>query len=244
MSTKILKWAGWSAVVLLLLTTSAIAAYKYDTLACLFVDYSKFVQIDKNVYVSPDTTAQNRTELLSLIAQAKARVIAVYGQYSATPVIIAGRNMNSLGIFASNEYASTKFLPGRAYVVLGPKGHNIDVVAHELVHAQIFEHIGFWGRTLKLPVWFDEGAAMQVDYREKYNLIGIENVKLVGSELQYTWQFFQGDDKQLTHHYARAKNEVHRWLRKVGHKGIIVLLNRIKQGESFDHVYATLYKES
>ena len=70
MTMKRLKRAGLSAAILLLLATSAIAAYKYDTLACSWVQYSKFVQIDTKVYVSPDTTSEDRQELLSLVSQA------------------------------------------------------------------------------------------------------------------------------------------------------------------------------
>lgn len=244
MSRKKLKRVTWSAVILLLISTSAVAAYKYDTLACSLIDYSGFIQIEKNVYVAPDTSPENRKELLSLLAQAKARVMTTYGQYSATPVIISGHSMNSLGIFASNEYASTKFLPGRSYIVLGPKGHSVDIIAHELVHSEIFEFLGYWARTFKLPVWFDEGAAMQVDYRKKYDAFGINDTELTMGELRYSWQFFEGDDDQLTSHYASAKYEVRRWIDKVSHKTVFVLLNRIKQGESFDDVYKAMYEKS
>ena len=243
MSKKELKRVTWSAALLLLISTLAIATYKYDTLACSLIDYSAFIQIESNVYVSPDTSSENRQKLLSLLAQAKARVATTYGQFSATPVIISGQSMSSLGIFASNEYASTKFLPGRSYIVLGPKGHSVDIIAHELVHSEIFEFLGYWARTLKLPVWFDEGAAMQVDYRTQYDTFSIKDTELTMGSLRYSWQFFKGDDDQLTRHYASAKNEVRRWIDKVSHKAVFVLLSRIKRGESFDDVYKAMYEK-
>jgi hypothetical protein len=244
MPAKKLKRIAWSATTLLLVSTSALAAYKYDTLACSLIDYSGFIQIEKNVYVSPDSSSEDRKELLSLIDQAKTRVITTYGQYSATPVIISGCSMNSLGILASNEYASTKFLPWGSYMVLGPKGHSVDIVAHELVHSEIFELLGYWARTIKLPVWFDEGAAMQVDYRKQYDANGVNDTERSIGKLRYSWDFFQGDDDQLTRNYARAKSEVRHLVSKVGDKGMFMLLKRMKQGESFDNAYKAIYEES
>lgn len=237
------KRAIWFVGMLLLASTSALATYRYDTLACSFVDFSEFVEIEKNVYVSPDTDFEDREELLSLLAHAKTRVIATYGQYSATPIIISGRHINSLRIFGSDEYASTKFLPGRSCVVLGPKGHSVDIVAHELVHSEIFEALGYWARTFRVPVWFEEGAAMQVDYRTRYDATDINTCGLTVSELRYSWQFFRGDDDELTRHYANAKNEVSHWVSKVSHKGVFVLLNRIKRGGSFDDTYKAMYED-
>lgn len=238
-----LKRVALITATLLLISTSALSAYKYDTLACALVDYSTFVRIDTNVYVSPNTSAEDRRELLDLLAQAKARVMATYRRNSAAPIVISGRDMDSLGIFASNEYASAKFLPGRSYIVLGPKGHSVDVIAHELVHSEVFEVLGFWTRSLKLPVWFDEGVAMQVDYRKQYDAANIVHDKLAVRELRYAWQFFRDDDNQLTHHYASAKREVREWTKKVGHEGVFVLLNRMKHGERFNDVHDAMYSQ-
>ena len=238
-----LKRPIWSVLLPLLVSTSAVAGYKYDTIACSLIGYSGFIQIEKNVYVSPEASSEHREELLSLLAQAKARVMATYGQVSATPVIISGHNMSSLGVCASNEYASTKFLPGASYIVLGPKGHSIDIVAHELVHSEISEVVGYWARTINLPVWFDEGAAMQVDYRKQYDALHSEDSELSIRELRYSWQFFEGDDNRLTRHYAGAKNEVRRWIGAGSHKKVFALLDRIKRGERFDDVYKEMYEE-
>ena len=67
---------------------------------------------------------------------------------------------------------------------------------------------------------FEEGAAMQADWRERYARIAIENTALDPGALRYSWQFFRGDDAQLTRHYAQAKREVRRRLDKVGPQGV------------------------
>ena len=221
----------------LALSTVALAIYAHDVLACSLVGFSDFEQIEKNIYVAPATSAKEREQLLSLVAEAKGRVAAVYGRPTSMPVIIAARRMASLKWFSANEYASAKFLPGQSYIVVGPRGHSVDVIAHELVHAQIFEHAGYWVRSVHIPVWFDEGAAMQVDYRKKYDLLIDKEKSPALNSLQYSWQFFKGDDVELTNHYALAKAELRSWLANAGDGGVQALLKKVKSGENFDDVY-------
>lgn len=159
------------AATILALLFVGLAMYAHDVIACSLVRHSDFEKIAGNIYVAPDTSEEDRKQLLSLIAEAKNRVASTYGHLTSTPVIIAALRMDLLKWFSSNEYATTHFLPGQSYIVLGPKGHNIDVISHELVHAGIFEQVGYWVRSVHIPVWFDEGTAMQVGFRKKYDLL-------------------------------------------------------------------------
>lgn len=225
------------AAITLALSSVALAIYAHDVLACSLVEFSDFEQIEKNIYVAPATSVEERKQLLSLIAEAKGRVASTYGRLTSMPVIITATRMGSLKWFSSNEYASTKFLPGQSYIVIGPKGHNVDVIAHELVHSEIFEHAGYWVRSVHIPVWFEEGVAMQVDYRKKYDL-PLEKEKLPTLDgLRYSWQFFKGDDVELTNHYAVAKAEVISWLSRVGDGSVQSLLEKVNSGADFDETY-------
>ena len=225
------------AAVTLALSSVSLAIYAHDVLACSLVGFSDFEQIEKNVYVAPATSVEERKQLLSLIAEAKDRVSSTYGRLASTPVIITARRMGSLKWFSTNEYASTKFLPGKSYIVLGPRGHNVDVIAHELVHSEIFEHAGYWVRSVHIPVWFDEGVAMQVDYRKKYDLPLEKEKSPTLDSLRYSWQFFKGDDVELTNHYAVAKAEVKSWLSRAGNGNVQSLLEKVKSGADFDETY-------
>ena len=225
------------AAITLALSSVALAIYAHDVLACSLVGFSDFEQIEKNVYVAPATSVEERKQLLSLIAEAKDRVSSTYGRLASTPVIITARRMGSLKWFSTNEYASTKFLPGKSYIVLGPRGHNVDVIAHELVHSEIFEHAGYWVRSVHIPVWFDEGVAMQVDYRKKYDLPLEKEKSPTLDSLRYSWQFFKGDDVELTNHYAVAKAEVKSWLSRAGNGNVQSLLEKVKSGADFDETY-------
>ena len=119
--------------------------------------------------------------------------------------------------------------------MVGPKGQNADVVAHELMHAEIADRVGYWGRFTQLPVWFDEGLAMQVDFRPRYVLrdkarAKTEYVKTLSSASE----FFVQDDDLLTKNYASAKAEVALWVADVGNTSVYSRLERIRAGERFD----------
>jgi len=56
-----------------------------------------------------------------------------------------------------------------SYIVVSPEYLNVDILAHELTHAEVHARV-FTGRLwdwLSIPTWFDEGIALQNDYLEK-----------------------------------------------------------------------------
>lgn len=139
-----------------------------------------------------------------------------------------------------NSFGSTDFLPGRTCIVLGPDGRNVDVFAHELVHAEIADRLGFWTRWRQLPVWFDEGAAMQVDYRSAFNPRGSvsdADRRKIRKRISSA-SFFAVSPDQLTVHYATAKQVVAEWLSQTGKRAFDGRLSAMQQGEPFDKVWA------
>lgn len=48
------------------------------------------------------------------------------------------------------------FLP--AIILFGPNGQNLDVMAHELVHAELAHRSSALLRIYKIPSWFDEAS--------------------------------------------------------------------------------------
>lgn len=121
--------------------------------------------------------------------------------------------------------------------MVGPKGQTPDVVAHELMHAEIADRVGWWGRLRQLPVWFDEGLAMQVDFRPQYVLpdgavAEAEYVETLSSHRA----FFVDNDSLLTKHYASAKAVVAAWVTEVGKTSVYSQLERIRVGEPFQAV--------
>ena len=105
-----------------------------------------------------------------LHADSRARIQQTFGTLQSKPLVVFFNEPDTFWPFKPNEYGSINFIGSRVCVIVGSKGQNIDVIAHELMHAEIADRVGYWRRFTQLPVWFDEGLAMQVDYRAAYTL--------------------------------------------------------------------------
>jgi hypothetical protein len=169
---------------------------------------------------------------LKLIEEARKRIATTFGQPKAEPKTVFWDTDDALSPLGLNAYGTTQFIGTRACVIIGPKGSNIDVVAHELMHAEIFEHVGFWIRMTELPVWFDEGVAMQVDYRSAYDFPKGEDSSFA-RQLNQASKFYVADDRLLTRNYAGAKSEVTKWFRRVGAQTLYSTLEHMRNGRAF-----------
>jgi hypothetical protein len=174
---------------------------------------------------------------VQLLSESRARIQSIFGALESKPIVVFFDDPNTFWPFKPNEYGSSNFLGSRVCVIVGAKGQNIDVTAHELMHAEIADRVGYWRRFTQLPVWFDEGLAMQVDYRPAYTLSPSESeptkVDFVKS-LQSSRDFFTLSDASLTKNYASAKVVVNQWVADVGSAAVFSRLERIRAGESFE----------
>lgn len=173
-----------------------------------------------------------------VIKKAQARIRSRFGPLESSPTTYFFDTTDSFWRLKLNSYGSTSFLGYKTCVAIGPNGQNVDVVAHELMHAEIASHTGFWARNRKLPVWFDEGLAMQVDFRERYNL-GKEADFSFATRLDSSKAFFVSDRELLTKHYAAAKAAVQTILLDVNEKDIYSQLKQLRAGATFDSIFTT-----
>jgi hypothetical protein len=171
------------------------------------------------------------------VAEARSRISNSFGEPRATPKVIFWKDNSFLAWLKLNAYGTTQFIGSRACVIVGPKGSNVDVVAHELMHVEIFDRVGYWVRMTQLPVWFDEGIAMQVDNRSDYNLPEGEDSSFVRQHDKAS-EFFDDSSKQLTRNYAAAKSEVRDWLNRDGTPALYSILQQLQNG----HAFKTLVK--
>lgn len=175
--------------------------------------------------------------LVQLLSESKNRIQNTFGTPQAKPLVVFFNDPKTFWPFKLNEYGSTQFIGTKVCVFVGPKGQNADVVAHELMHAEIASRVGYWNRLTKLPTWFDEGLAMQVDFRPRYKLRNGNDAR--NANVKKLWsgrEFFVSDDNVLTNNYASAKAEVALWIAAVGHKSVYSQLKRLRDGEAFDAV--------
>jgi hypothetical protein len=206
--------------------------------ACLVVGVLGFDTLAKNSLTdSRNSSKQDR--LIRVAQQAQERISTMFGPLQSTPYLVFFGETTRLAPFRLNDYGSTQFIGSRACVMIGPKGQNVDVVAHEMMHAELHQRLGGWRHLRGVPTWFDEGLAMQVDFRPRYDLAAKEAAKSQQvRKLTDVAAFFQGDEATVVQHYALAKAEVSKALAKAGTASLYQRLARVKQGESIDAAFA------
>lgn len=207
--------------------------------ACALARFSELEALPDGTLVEQRSSTVERTMFAELQSRARARIQETFGAPRAQPIVVFFRDSRSFWPLKLNAYASAAFIGSRVCVLIGPQGQNVDVIAHEFMHAELANRVGHWRRNFEVPAWFDEGVAMQVDLRVRYNWSnqqghtdGYGYVRQFNSQ----GQFRDPDDKQLTRNYAAAKAEVAQWLTTIGRGELYSRLERIRVGENFDIV--------
>lgn len=211
-----------------------IAVFQRHALACELLPVLDYQQINSVVFLDAGISAEQAVTITGLIDSALERIALVYGSPESKPRLLVISNFQMAAKWGANETASMHRMPWRSCIVIGPKGQNVDVIAHEWLHAEIQHRIGFFRFLKEIPVWFDEGVALTVDYREPFLP---ENIDLADSEimavknLKSSSSFFSN---HIMQHYQAARLAVEPLVRN---KHFYNDLERISSGESFDNVF-------
>ncbi len=231
-------------ILLLLLCALSSSLLHSSIIKRMTVEFSDFVLISKNIYVDPKISESEYKNIVSLINDAKQRIIDRFGSFKSTPIIIFTNSSKMAKEYGTNDFGSAIRLPWNQYVVFGPKGQNIDIVAHELLHAEVGDRLGYITTQFKLPVWIDEGVAMQVDYRKKYlidfssiNQNEIDRVTSTGtSQIININPFFSDTREQIIRNYQISKALITKILKQYSNSPIYEMLNRAKN-EGFENIF-------
>ncbi len=185
------------ALPFLLLT--AIFALRPQMAFAHLVAFSDYEQ-HGNIYIGPGVEF-NET-LQQDLAAGEARVKALFDGSQSQPVIIIVTDENGISRYGNNYGAMHPGIFGEAIVMLGPIGmKSIDIIAHELAHAEHYSRIGYLGWMLT-PAWFIEGLGMQVDHRPAYQQAhSADALQAVQRKVTFS-DFMQGD---LTANYSAAR---------------------------------------
>jgi hypothetical protein len=204
--------------------------------ACLFVGVAELHKLSDGSLTDNESEVDQR-RYVQLTRDARARIEGTFGSVESKPTLVFFSRPDGFGPFRLNAYGSTQFIGRRACVMVGPKGQSVDVVAHELMHAEIHHRVGYLKRFLQLPTWFDEGVAMQVDYRNRYSLSSqdAQNADYVRGLTTFS-SFFKDDEQAVIRNYASAKQVAASWLSKVGTTSLYSRLQRMRNGESFAEI--------
>jgi hypothetical protein len=184
-------------------------------------------------------SASDAQRYAALLGDARSRITAAFGAPEAKPIVVFFSRSEGIGLFKLNSYASAQFVGHRACLFIGRDGQSVDVVAHELMHSELHHRVGAWQRMVNVPTWFDEGVAMQVDHRSRYDLSqqAAQAADAVKS-LTTMSAFSSGDEATLVYRYAAAKATLATLLAKVDPTTLYSRLSLIRDGVSLEVAFA------
>ena len=199
-----------------------------------------FEKISDNVYVNTHY-AGNRDGIAALMDEAEARDAAFFGSLTCleNTIIIICDDEKLLAKLGGDHDTQTVLFPAKkSYISISAEYLNVDVLAHELAHAELKERLS--DKALRtIPVWFDEGIALQNDYREQYGPAAWaeqtnngENV-VRHEDMDTAAEFYSGTKENRRFRYVNAKHDVAEWLEKHGMQGFMHLIDRLNGGEDF-----------
>jgi hypothetical protein len=210
------------------------AVFQRHALACELLPVLHYQQINSEVFIGADISEEQVKIIKGLIGSASERISDVYGQPISEPRFLFASDTEMGAKWGANETASMHRMPWKTCIVIGPKGKNVDVIAHEWLHAEIQHRVGFFRFLEEIPVWFDEGTALTVDYREPFlpenidlayaDIMAVKNLKSGRS-------FFTNNTRE---NYQAARLAVVPLIRN---EHFFNDLGRISLGESFEHVF-------
>jgi len=200
------------------------------------------------LYVDPTAPEASRPALVDAVRQARIRVATLFGEATARPVVIAATSPDVLTWYGLSPSGTgighlTRF---GAWIVVAPRGQNVDVIAHEMTHAELRERVHSWWFETIIPTWFSEGVAMQNDHRAAYARPVFDDLVRRGiapcplDTISDQAGFAVGCHQTRRAAYMTAKFEVEGWLARAGRAGLVRLLDGLSSREGFLARYRAL----
>lgn len=233
------KWLLIPMIILLVMGLIHYIVFPEQTRS-LLIGFSSF-QKEGVVYFEPETPKSFRDSLQTLITKGQLRLTNFWGKHESDPVFIYCHNKVSFKKYGgSSMIPALTHIKSGARIVLSEEGLDQDIIAHEMMHAELYQQIGFFKWSFKIPRWFDEGVAMQCDYRDYYsedsfklksdNFRNMVNLKY----LESSQDFNRGSREQIMLNYMTAAHEIRQWYSKAKMEKFIQSMN---EGKSFEEAY-------
>ena len=207
----------------------------------ILIGFSSF-QKEGSLYFNPKTAKPYRDSLQTYIEKGRLRLIDIWGEQQCKPLYIYCYDKASF-----EKYGSPFPVPALTHIKLGARiviseeGVDQDIIAHEMMHAELYQRIGFFKWSSKIPSWFDEGLAMQNDYRNYYSEDTLkalsDNFKNLPDlrTLETGAQFNSGSREKIMFNYMTAAHEIRKWYTKEKLEKFIKAMN---DGKSFEEAYS------
>lgn len=200
--------------------------------ACLAISAYGFKTASERLLVPANSSQAEQMLYKDLLRQARGRIENIFGKPDADPLVVFFNDPRAFWPLDLNLYGQAPTIGGRACLIIGPEGQDVDIVAHEFMHTEMHHRVGSWNMLREVPAWFDEGVAMQVDYRKRYdmNREQLPDSTYVRKLVSYK-EFSRGQSS-----YAAAKREVNSWLAVAGTDTLYARLDRLRRGDPFARV--------
>ncbi len=243
---KIILCCCISFILLLLLT--AVWFFQFTSLGYrMSVPYrSSFEKVSDHIYANKNYSG-NIKEAIQLTEEALERDRAFFGELQCTEttktIVIICDDDKLLSKLGGDHDTKTSFDPKKNYISVSDEYLNIDIIAHELTHAELHTRLNM-NALKRIPTWFDEGLATQNDYREQYGLEAwieqTDNGKnaLPLEDMDTGSEFYAGTVEDRRFRYLNAKHEVGIWMDTHQQKGLLELFDKLNNGEDFDIAYS------
>jgi hypothetical protein len=245
---------------ILFIAVSYVFAYP-QLIRCATIGLSDFIEIDTGIYASNVMSATEKKDLVELIKASRQRQKNFWGKTVEEPVIIFCHSSELYQKYGSRNGSPANYFGSLlgSYVVISPAGLDVDVISHEMCHAELTGRLGWLTMNTKVPQWFNEGLALMVDYRfphangqisyrkyqQKWNELTYgSNFNLNLQALEDIESFAPTDAYSQQLAYLRSGMEVSRWLEKVHRKGLLRFVSKIQAGGNFEETYQEVEKEA
>ena len=201
---------------------------------------SAFEEIDDNIYINRSFSGSIE-EAIGLIDSAKERVKDFFGDLCCledTVIIICDDDLLLSRLGGDHDTKTCYFPAKKHYISVSDEYFNVDILAHELTHAELHTRLSESAQK-KIPTWFDEGIALQNDYREQYSFEtwvkqtdnGSHTVAL--EDMDEASEFYAGTVEDRRFRYLNAKHEVDGWMETHKRQGLMELIDKLNNGEAF-----------
>ena len=232
--------------ILLILAAVVVAMFQFTQFGYLTTipHRSAFTKIASHVYINRNY-AGDRQELFEMIEHAKDRVRTFFGDVhfqDETIFIICDDEKLTRKLGEDHGTIIFSFPSETHYICISDEYLELDILAHEITHAELRTRLSAEAQK-RIPTWFDEGIALQNDYREKYSeaqwITQTDNGKnaVALEDMDTPAEFYAGKAEDRRFRYLNAKHELDVWMTTHGQHGLLELLDRLNGGADFTTAY-------
>jgi hypothetical protein len=216
--------------------------------------WGDFNKHESGVYISKGASTKQVDSLFALLKSSGQRLSGFWGDKQSNPAIIFCHTDELYEKYGSLSGSPANYFgtPLGTYVVISPQGLNVDVISHEMCHAELTHRVGWLTMSREIPQWFNEGIALMVDYRypdkgmdntyqnylSKWQRSSLEGqIKISLQDLESVESFYRGDAFWVNLAYMRSGLEVSGWLEKVNQQGLLRFTRALQKGASFEDAW-------